>query len=40
MPGAADDTIPLGGECAGVVTAVGPGVIGLAVGDAVVAVAP
>ena len=33
-------SLVLGGECAGVVTAVGPGVIGLAVGDAVVAVAP
>jgi acyl transferase domain-containing protein len=34
------DPGPLGGECAGTLVAVGPGVQGLAVGDSVVAVAP
>jgi polyketide synthase 12/myxalamid-type polyketide synthase MxaB len=34
------DPGPLGGECAGRIDAVGPGVDGLAVGDAVVAVVP
>lgn len=32
-----DDHEPLGGECAGVVTAVGDGVVGLSIGDSVVA---
>jgi acyl transferase domain-containing protein/NADPH:quinone reductase-like Zn-dependent oxidoreductase len=34
-----DDEEPLGGECAGRITAIGDGVTGLAVGDAVVAIA-
>jgi NADPH:quinone reductase-like Zn-dependent oxidoreductase/acyl carrier protein len=34
------DPGPLGGECAGVVTAVGPGVTGLSVGDEVMALSP
>ena len=34
-----DDDEPLGGECAGRVVAVGGGVTGFAVGDAVIAVA-
>jgi acyl transferase domain-containing protein/NADPH:quinone reductase-like Zn-dependent oxidoreductase/NAD(P)-dependent dehydrogenase (short-subunit alcohol dehydrogenase family)/SAM-dependent methyltransferase len=34
-----DDADPLGGECAGVVSAVGPGASGFSVGDAVVATA-
>jgi acyl transferase domain-containing protein/acyl carrier protein len=37
--GARGDTEPLGGECAGIVTRIGPGVNDVAVGDAVVAIA-
>jgi acyl transferase domain-containing protein len=37
--GMRDDDAPLGGECSGVVTAVGEGVTGLQVGDEVVAIA-
>ena len=40
IPGLQDDSVPLGLECAGVVTAVGADVSGLAVGDDVVGVAP
>ena len=39
-PGLAGPVVPLGIECAGVLTAVGEGVDGLAVGDEVVAIAP
>jgi NADPH:quinone reductase-like Zn-dependent oxidoreductase/acyl carrier protein len=39
-PGLPDGPVPLGSECSGTVVAVGPEVDGLAVGDAVVAVAP
>src|SRR4030095_13050360 len=37
--GMRSDAEPLGSECAGVVSAVGPGVEGFAIGEAVVAVA-
>jgi phthiocerol/phenolphthiocerol synthesis type-I polyketide synthase C len=39
-PGVEPGIVPLGGECAGTVTAVGEGVRGYQVGDAVMAVAP
>ncbi|ODB78622.1 type I polyketide synthase [Micromonospora chalcea] len=39
-PGVPPGIVPLGGECAGRVTALGAGVTGLSVGDAVMAVAP
>jgi acyl transferase domain-containing protein/acyl carrier protein len=39
-PGLPDGAVPLGSECSGTVVAVGPDVEGLAVGDAVVTLAP
>jgi polyketide synthase 12/epothilone polyketide synthase D len=39
-PGLGDGPVPLGAECSGRISAVGPGVEGLSLGDEVVAVAP